>query len=271
MPVKPSPLLHMLVAVMLGCSCAVALADNGIERIKQRGKFVAAMSAVAAPYSAGAKFRTSESMDAALAEEVAKRLSVTLTTVPAGSANRLKLLSAGKADIAMAPITDSDPSYRSVVVVPTGYSFGPMAIMRSDTDIKTWEQLKGRKVCVAEDGPFAGTIGARYGAIEQRFKAPADSLLALRTGICDAAVHDSTMLEELLKLPEWKKFSARLPTGPRTSSGFLVSSGDPGTAQFLKRLTAEWQKTGYLGQLVTKRARSIAFEVYLDQNVPDCH
>src|SRR3546814_17373291 len=88
-----------------------------------------------------------------------------------------------------------------------------MAIMRTDTDIKSWQQLKGRTVCLSEGGRYVGALTRQYGAVEIVFKAPADSLLALRTGGCAAAVHDDVMLKELLKLPEWKKFSSSLPPG----------------------------------------------------------
>jgi len=272
MPRKLSFLLHTLTAAALACACAAAIADSAVERVNQQGKLVAGVGFVPPPYVAGAKFRTPESVDAALTQELAARMKAgRLETMHAASANRLKLLSEGKVDVVVAAISDSETLPRSAAVVPTGYSFGPMAIMRSDTDIKTWEQLKGRKVCISEDGQFAGTIAAKYGAIEKVFKAPADSLLALRTGGCDAAVHDSALLEELLKLPEWKKFSARLPIGPSTSVGFIVPAGNADTVRFLKQVSSEWRSSGYLDKLTNKNARSIAFEVYLDQNVPDCH
>jgi polar amino acid transport system substrate-binding protein len=173
--------------------------------------------------------------------------------------------------VVLAALPAGGPLDRSTVVVPTGYAAGPMAIMPTNTTIKTWEQLKGRPVCISEKSVYIGTIAARYGAIEKKFNAPADSLLALRTGQCDAAVHDSTMLNELIRLPEWKKFSARLPAGQSIPLVFVVPAGDTSTVAYLKQVAGEWQSNGYLNQLVTKTARQIAFEVYLDQDVPDCH
>jgi polar amino acid transport system substrate-binding protein len=84
-------------------------------------------------------------------------------------------------------------------------------------------------------------------------------------------VHDDTMLEELLKLPEWKKFSARLPAVQRTPLVFVVPAGDAKSVAFLQKTANDWHASGYLDQLNRKRARSIAFEVYLDQDAPDCH
>jgi polar amino acid transport system substrate-binding protein len=271
MPANSSLLQRTLIATALASVCMSAFADTAIERIRQRGKLVAGVNHVVPPYVGGAKFRTPEGMETALAEELAKRLKVTLTSVRAEGANGVQLLAAGKADVVLTTLSGGDSPDRSATIVPTGYSGGPMAVMPTNTNIRTWEQLKGRPVCISEKSLYAGTIAARYGAIEKTFKAPADSLLALRTGQCDAAVHDSTMLNELIRLPEWKKFSARLPAGPSMPLVFVVPAGDVNTAAYLRQLASEWQSSGYLNQLITKTARQIAFEVYLDQDAPDCH
>jgi len=255
----------------LACIVTSAMADGLQERVKQGRPLTAGLGYVAPAYAAGAKFRSPESIDAALAEDVAKRLSAQLAMVRAEPEQGERLLKSGKVDLLLAAIGEGDTLRASATTVPTGYSAGPMAIMRSDTDIKSWEQLKGRTVCLSEGGHYVGAIAAKYGAIEKVYKAPADSLLALRTGRCDAAVHDNVLLEELIKLPEWKKFSARLPTGSRKTLVFAVPAGDAQAQAFLKKTAAEWQADGYLDQLMKKAARHIAFEVYLDQDVPDCH
>jgi len=170
------------------------------------------------------------------------------------------------------PISHNRPALpRAAIAIPTGYAAAPMAIMRTDTDIKSWPQLRGRTVCVAAGGRYAGTLAARYGATEVVHKAPADALLALRIGACDAAVHDSALLEELIRLPEWKKFSARLPAGPQVPLAFIVPAHDQQSAALLAQVAREWAAAGYLQAQLQKAARNIAFEVYLDQDVPDCH
>src|SRR3546814_17324540 len=117
------------------------------------------------------------------------------------------------------------------------------------SDIKSWQQLKGRTVCLSEGGRYVGALTRQYGAVEIVFKAPADSLLALRTGGCDAAVHDDVMLKELLKLPEWKKFSASLPPGPAAPLTFVLRADDARTLAVLKGLTREWKATRHLAAL----------------------
>lgn len=268
---KPASLLRALLAVALGCACTMTHANNAAENARQRGALMIGMNHVAPAHVGGAKFRTPENVDSALAEAIAERLKIKLTGVEVHKKDRARAIASRKADIVLTTISDADPADKSIATIPTGYSAGPMAIMRTDTTIKAWEQLKGRKVCVARDGRYVGTIAEKYGATEMVFRAPADALLALRIGDCDAAVHDSTMLEQLIKLPEWKKFSARLPVGPVSLLVFAVPSNDAQTASLLSRVANEWSSTGHLKQLTEKMVRNIAFEVYLDQNVPDCH
>lgn len=275
-PILPklfSALPLLAAAGMLACA-GNAAAENpadGLARIRQQGRLVAGVDYVVPVYVAATKFRTPEAIDTALAEDVAKRLKVTLATVRADARYPAQASGAQRPDLALASFTGIAPARPGAVLIPTGYAAGPMAIMRTDTMIKTWEHLRGRKVCVAEGGAYAGMLAAKYGATEIVHKAPADALLALRTGACDATVHDDVLLEELLKLPEWKKFSARLPAGPRKTQAFVVPAEDRALAGYLRQVAQEWSDTGYLAQVMNKMARSIAFEVYLDQDVPDCH
>jgi polar amino acid transport system substrate-binding protein len=261
---------HLLLAAAIAGACTSTLA-SGLDQAKQRGKLQAGIQYVVPEYKGGMKFRTPETLDNALLEDIAKRQQLPLATIRATPDKLAALLASGSIDVALTTVTENDPLHRTHTVIPTGYSAGPMAIMRNDTDIKTWEQLKGRKVCVSEGSVHVGTLSSKYGAIEMVYKAPADALIAVRVGECDATVHDNTMLEELIRYPEWKKFSARLPTGPRTTLAFVVPAADKKSAAFLKQVVADWTANGHLDKLMKIAVRNIAFEVYLDQNAPDCH
>jgi polar amino acid transport system substrate-binding protein len=254
-----------LFALALASLFAGAHAAGALDDAKQRGRLVVGLDYIVPEYKAGTKFRTPATIDNALAEDLAKRLQLPLATVKAQPG----LPKEG--NIALTTLADPAALPRTHVAIPVGYRAGQMAIMRSDTTIKSWEQLKGRTVCVSEGGHDVGTLSAKYGAIEQVYRAPADALIAVRTGVCDATVHDSAMLEELIKLPEWKKFSARLPAGPKSTLAFVVPAGDGKTIAALKKVAGEWIAAGYPDAAMKKAVQAIAFEVYLDQDVPDCH
>jgi polar amino acid transport system substrate-binding protein len=154
--------------------------------------------------------------------------------------------------------------------INTGYTVAPMAIMRTDTDIRSWKQLKERTVCLAGQGRYAGMPARQHGAREIRFDLTADALLGLRTGKCDAVVHDDIVLERLLVLPEWKKFSARLPAGS-TLPLVLIFPKKEGAASRFAAAAAQWRATRGNDPRLNSMVNQIAFDVYLKQEVPDCH
>ncbi|WP_323000403.1 transporter substrate-binding domain-containing protein [Castellaniella sp.] len=148
------------------------------------------------------------------------------------------------------------------------WSASPLAILRTDTDIHDWTALAGRTVCLSADGRHVGELSARYAAIEQVYPAAADALLALRTGQCDAAVEDEGFLRELLKYPEWRKFSAQLAPYRQEKLTQLRRTDLPAAGRDALRQALS---PAALRQTAREQAKAIAFEVYLDQTVPDCH
>jgi len=229
------------------------------------------MAYVVPPHVPGSKVRTPEGLAPLLAERLAKQLPVQPVAVPQTDAFSPAGQGLQQVDALLLPLGDEAAVRPRAVVIPSGYRSGIMAIMRTDTDIRRWEDLRGRTVCLAEGSGLAGRMQAEYGAIEKVFRAPADALLDLRIGGCDAAVHDSVMLEALLEFPEWKKFSARLPVQHEKDLAFVLPENDPALVQLVRVQVKKWQDAKLLAKLTKQSARDIAFEVYMDQEVPDCH
>uniref|UniRef100_UPI00333F5862 transporter substrate-binding domain-containing protein n=1 Tax=Castellaniella defragrans TaxID=75697 RepID=UPI00333F5862 len=228
---------------------------------------VVGMAQVPADAAPGAKARTPARIEVLAAREAVRpdgRL------VAVDDPTRLSAMIAdGELEAWVGVIPEGADLEAGVRLTSLKYPVSPMAIMRTDTDIHDWQALSGRTVCLAADGRYVGELAARYGAIEQVYPSTADALLGMRTGQCDAMVHDQAFLQELLALPEWKKFSAQLkpyrqvdlvqvtkvdPPRPRALYALLVATSP-------RRLTA----------LTIGQVRETAFEVYLDQTVPDCH
>lgn len=241
------------------------------ESAPLRERLTIGMPYVVPPHVPGSKVRTPEGPAPLLIERLSKQLPLRAVAVPDRGDGDTPAAWPGEVDALLRPVGDTGAGRREGVVIPTGYRAGIMAIMRTDTDIKTWEDLRGRSVCLTEGSGLAGRMQARYGATEKVFRAPADALLDLRIGGCDAAVHDSTMLEALLAYPEWKKFSARLPVQETRELAFVLPGDDPELARTLQSQVKAWQEADLLAKLTKQSARDIAFEVYLDQEVPDCH
>jgi polar amino acid transport system substrate-binding protein len=260
--------LPVLVSLLLMCAAAGA---GALDSARQNGTLRVGLDYVPPLYKGGMKFRTPESADTTLADDLAAQLKLRSDTLKNGPApDAMQSLKSGRADVVLTLAPAGEATAPDTVAIATGYSAGGMAIMRTDTTIRKWEDLKGRTVCVSQGAPYVGTLASRYGAIEKVMRAPADSLLAVRVGECDAAVHDDTMMKELLKLPEWKKFSAQLAPTSRQQLVLKVRGADAAELVLLRQAAARWDEA-YWAALKKKWVNNVAFEVYLDQNVPDCH
>ncbi|MGS0741516.1 ABC transporter substrate-binding protein [Glaciimonas sp. GG7] len=268
-------LLRTLLTLLSTCVLTQpAHASDSVARIKPRSQLVVGVAYVAPLYRAGQKYRTPENVNEEATQAMAKQLDLSVSTIVVTSQNRLSLLTSGNVDALLIRVSDLALARlrRTFKVEPTGYQDQPKLIMRSDTDIKQWSQLKGRSVCISEGSSYVGSLHARYGAREQVMKAPADTLLALRVGNCDATVHDAGMLDQMLKLPEWKKFSASLPlAGTMTRLVWVLRPEDDALHRVVVDLMDEWRLNDYWAIARKRWVNDVAFEVYLDQNVPDCH
>lgn len=226
--------------------------------------FVAVMGvpSVARP---GAKARTTGRIELLLAQNLADGPDAHLIEAP----DPLQAMHAGSgAGIWLGVWPAQMPVPVGIVRQSLAYRVGPMAILRSDTTIRDWKALASRTVCVDESEPYVGEIAERFGAIEQRYPSATDALLAVRAGQCDAGVLSDRLLDALHKFPEWKKFSARLPAY-RQADLVWVSTVEGADAMWSSRMRAITSTK--LAAMTAQQARDIAFEVYLDQIVPDCH
>lgn len=218
----------------------------------------------------GERLQITESLEARLAKDLGQQLGASVAAHRADNSDPLALLGAGKVDALLAVLPDTISMPAAWEKVSTGYAVAPMAIMRSDTDIRTWKQLKGRTVCLTRQGRYAGMPASQYGAREIHFDLISDALLGVRTGKCDAVVHDDIVLERLLTLPEWKKFSARLPAGS-SEPLMLVFPRKRGAANSFAAVADRWRATRSNDLRLNSLVNQVAFDVYLKQDVPDCH
>lgn len=251
-----------LVLVWGGVGISVAVASD-LASIDAGFVAVAEVPPAALP---GAKVRTTGRIELLLARDLADKFDAELLDAasPAQAAQRH-----GGAGVWLGAESQTRGS------VPAGsvhhslnYLVGPMAIMRSDTSIHDWSALATRTVCVVENEPYVGELAARFGAIEQRYPSATDALLAVRAGQCDAGVMSDRLLTALEWFPEWKKFSARLPAYRHED---LVWASTRSDAEVLWNPRMRAITPAELAALTAQQARDIAFEVYLDQVVPDCH
>lgn len=261
--------LAALTACLLFAGLAQAQ-DSGFAAAHARGELRVGVPYLAPPPAAGAKIRTPHGLDAQMADKLGQRvgLPVRLLQVPAGQA--AAALAAGQVDVVLADAADDQP--QTVVVQATGYGGRPKALIRSDTSWRKPADVRGRTVCMAEAAAEARGLAESWGAVVRTYRVPSDALVAVREGSCDIGLVDDTVWEPLVRFPEWKKFSSTLAAdGVRRQRVWLLPASDTAGRALLAEEMRAWDRAGAWKAMAAKWARDVAFDVYLDQEVADCH
>ena len=220
------------------------------------------------PLASATRRYTEAGHEPALANALAERIKRAPQFIALSRDEQLAALTQGRVDVVLARadiLPDALPD--GIIALRSGYRSGLAAAMRSDTTIRTWQDLQGRAVCVTGAGHEAEAVARRHGARIERVDAPAQALVRLRLGQCEASLHDAAQLEALLSRDDWQKFSATLPAIDTTELVLLAHQPDRALQQAV-RAEAEpqrWQARN------ARWAANIAFEVYFDQMGPDCH
>lgn len=240
-----------------------------------RGELVVGVPYLAPPAKAGAKIRTPERLDTAIAQKLGERLGLPVSLRQVSSEEIVSALASGQIDLMLTESVDSKRAVADAATlssVPTGYFTRPKAIIRSDTRLRQGTELKGRRVCMASANSQAQSRANAWGAQVAVYRVPSEALVAVREGSCDVALIDDAVWTPLMRFPEWKKFSSTLtPDGPRSERIWQLASGDAASRVWLEGEMRTWQRDNAWKTLTAKWARDVAFDVYLDQEVPDCH
>jgi polar amino acid transport system substrate-binding protein len=220
----------------------------------------------------GAKVRTEDRLDTPAVKALAAALNLPAQLVQLAPDQAARALAEGSVDLALYSLPTDTANWSGVTPVPTSYRTYPKAVIRSDTQIRSQADLAGRIVCIARTAAHAAEQATRAGATLLPFTVPSDALVAVREGKCDLGLIDQTVWQPLMQYPEWKKFSAtlELADAPRTLT-WLVPADKAHEAQWLQARMQQWDRAGQWTAFSKKWATDVAFDVYLDQEVPDGH
>lgn len=214
---------------------------------------------------------TEEGHELTLARALGERLGAAPQFVALAPQEFAAALADGRVDAVLTRTPPAGPNPAGIAVLETGYRSGVAAAMRSDTPLRDWKDLRGRKACVVHAHARAQQLALQAGAALQRVDAPAQGLALLRSGACDAALHDADQLQALFERKEWHKFSATLPTAEPAALVLLAARARPAQLQALRRALADAGTPQAWRARNARWAANVAYEVYFDQIGPDCH
>jgi len=248
-------LVRLLAAAAALAFAALPASAQTLDKIKQRGVLVLGSKADYKPFGFRDPSGAIVGFEPDLGIDVADRLGVKLEIEPVVSSNRMQFLQQGKIDLMIATMNDK-PDRRQVVgiIEPLYYASGVNVLSNKKAALKSWEQLKGQKICGIQGAWYNKPVAEKYGADIVAFKGQTEAEVALQQGNCIGWVYDDTAFAERLADPKWSGFEMALPTILEEPWGLAVKleERDGAWGKFMASLLEEWHRTGKLIELEKK-------------------
>jgi len=242
-----------MIAVALGVVAPGLANADAMADIKAKGTLVVGTKADYRPFGYLDPSGKVIGFEPDLAADLAKRLGVKLELVPVVASNRIQFLQQGKIDVMIATMSDT-PERRKIVDIldPNYYGSGTNVLAKKSDGIKTWEQLKGKKVCLIQGAFYNKELQEKYGVEGVAFPGTSEAMTALRNGNCFAYAYDDTQIVGEMQKPEWKDYEMPLNSILVVPWGVAVKQGEKALGEFISKAIVDWHKTGSILQLETK-------------------
>jgi len=182
-----------------------ATAQTTLKEIKDKDKIVIGVKTDYTPFG----FIDSDGKNAGLEIDIARKLTEEILDsqkkvefVPVVATNRIEFLKQGKIDVIIATMTDTEKRRQEIDFSENYYSSGTGLLTKKSNNIKTWEDLKGKKVCGIQ-GAFYNKELTEMGIEMVNFPETAQAYKSLKDGRCIGFAYDESALVGKLQESEW--------------------------------------------------------------------
>ena len=216
--------------------------------VKQRGSLIVGVKTDYPPFGFLNASGVSEGFEHDLAQDIARRLGVSLTKVAVSGANRLQKLEEGSVDMLLSTTGDTVERRKIVTMIePNYYSSGVTLFMPPEQNINDWSETRGKKVCATQGSYFNRIMAQRYLLELQMFNSARDAKLAVKDRRCIGYLFDNTAIQGDLRLPEWAGFKAPLAPVLGTPWAIAIARREAGSEfeRLLGDIVADWHRSGF--------------------------
>ena len=216
--------------------------------VKQRGSLLVGVKTDYPPFGFLNASGASEGFEHDLAQDIARRLGVSLTKVTVSGANRLQKLEEGSVDMLLSTTGDTVERRKIVTMIePNYYSSGVTLFMPPEQNINDWSETRGKKVCATQGSYFNRIMAQRYLLELQMFNSARDAKLAVKDRRCIGYLFDNTAIQGDLRLPEWAGFKAPLAPVLGTPWAIAIARREAGSEfeRLLGDIVADWHRSGF--------------------------
>ncbi|WP_028600875.1 transporter substrate-binding domain-containing protein [Ottowia thiooxydans] len=237
-----------------------AMAGKVMDKINERGQLAACIKLDYRPFGYRAPNGDQVGLEHDLVADLAKRLGqkfnkpISVEKISVIAANRVQFVQQGKCDVLIGTMTDNADRRKVInIVQPNYYSSGITVIARKSTPIKTWDDIRGKKLCVSQGAFWNKEYQRRYDLDLQAFAGIAEAGQALQDGRCIGNLTDDALAaSRLLDTAMWGDFEIKLPVQDREPWGVATQYGDDEFAGFLSSTITAWHREGILMALEKK-------------------
>ena len=197
--------------------------------------------------------------DVEICQDMAKALGVEAVLVETPSPDRIPALLSDRVDVSISSATNSLERAKVVAFSVPYQVWAYAVVVRKDSGIKTFDDLKGKKV-----GIVRGTTPETYflpifkqwndpNGTYTPYGSDADRFLALSQGKIDASVEGTVALGQFLKTPQGKDFVICCSTPfPEDWTGIMVRRNEQGLLNWVNLFLWHQIKNGRIQELYKK-------------------
>ena len=246
----------LMAATVLGS--AVVHAQDTLAQVKQKGTLTVGIKNDYKPWGFLDPTGQVVGLEIDLANAIGQKLGVSnVELVPVTAANRMEFLSQGRIDLIIATMGDTEARRKVVGMIEPNYYAGATNILApKSANIKNWADLKGRKVCAVQGAYYNRRVAELYGPELVVYPNVPDALNSLQGGNCLAFLFDDTLIVSTLSSGDSKWANYEMPLSSEDPQlwaiGVRLSDLNGPFGQFIKDMSIDWHKSGYLLELEKK-------------------
>jgi polar amino acid transport system substrate-binding protein len=220
-----------------------------LEKIRAQGVITVGVKTDFAPFGFLSQDGKTQGFEVDLARRIGAEIGVRVETAGVSTANRFQRLEQGAIQLVIATAADTRERRKIATAIEPGYfGAGVNVLLRPETDVKDWADLRGLKICALQAAYFNKGITSRYVIDLQTYKSIANAQAALMQGECAGFLYSETAIQAYLKKPEFAGYKANLEAALIVPWAAFISRDEKGTEfeLLLGDIIAGLHREGYL-------------------------